>query len=110
MKRVIGKVISGNKKGGDLGFPTANVKLQEKMESGVFSGIVFYEKNSYKAALFIGHTGEILEAHILDFSGDLYDKEIEVEIGEKIREVQKFSSTEELISQIRNDVEIIKKK
>lgn len=91
-----------------MGFPTANIRLDQKKESGVYSGMVFFDQKQYKAAIFIGKEAKILEAYILDFSGDLYENEIEVEVGEKIRDVQKFSSTQELIGQIKKDVEIIK--
>ena len=49
----------------------------------------------------------MLEAHLIGFSGDLCGKEIEVEIGEKIREVRKFGNDEELKVQIRKDINSI---
>lgn len=109
MKSIKGIVISGNKKGRNIGFPTANISLDENIKSGVYSGTVYIENEQYKAALFISNMGKVLEAHILDFSGNLYEKEIEVELGKKIRDVQKFDSDEQLIDQIRKDVEIIRK-
>ena len=47
---------------------------------------------------------EVLEVHILDFNEDLYDKEIEIEIINKIRDEQKFDSLEELKTQINEDI------
>src|SRR3989344_2370267 len=95
---VKGIVIRGKSEGRKLGFPTANVLLAHKGEvkSGVYKGIAHLEvqppsglsgpAGEYLAALFVDEKEEILEAHILDFEGDLYGKEIEVEIKEKIRD------------------------
>jgi riboflavin kinase / FMN adenylyltransferase len=106
--KIKGLVIKGKNKGKKLGFPTANLALEADFEakSGVYAGRVCFDGKSYKSAIFIGKEGNILEAHILDFSGDLYGKEIEVEIGKKIREVKKFNSDKELQEQIREDIKI----
>jgi riboflavin kinase/FMN adenylyltransferase len=45
-----------------------------------------------------------VEAHLLDFTGDLYGRELEIEIGEKLRDERKFGSLEELKAQITRDV------
>jgi riboflavin kinase/FMN adenylyltransferase len=45
-----------------------------------------------------------VEAHLLDFAGDLYGQELEIEIGEKLRDEQKFGSLEELKAQIARDI------
>ena len=108
MIRIKGVVIEGNKKGRQHGFPTVNIKIKEKLESAVYKGEIELDGKTHKAAIFINPDG-LLEAHILDFSGDLYGKEIEISVGGKIREVRKFSSREELIEQIRKDVELIRK-
>lgn len=106
--RIRGIVIKGKDKGRALGFPTANIKIGGECESGVYGGFVFINEKKYKAAIFIGQDKKILEAHILNFSGDLYGEEIEVEAGEKIREAMSFKSEEELKKQIERDLEIIK--
>jgi riboflavin kinase/FMN adenylyltransferase len=67
---------------------------------------------THRAVLNIGHrptlqnpTPELrVEAHLLDFTGDLYGQELEIEIGEKLRDEQKFGSLEELKAQIAQDV------
>ncbi|OGZ34507.1 MAG: hypothetical protein A2174_02640 [Candidatus Portnoybacteria bacterium RBG_13_41_18] len=106
---ISGKVIGGNRRGGKLGFPTANIELKEKLESGVSAGEVEVNGKKYKAAIFIGKEGKILEAHIIGFEGDLYGKEIKVKIIKKIRNVWKFRSDKELKRQIGEDIKIIKK-
>lgn len=106
MIKISGIVIKGLGKGSNLGFPTANLKVKEKSESGVYAGKVFFNSKEYKAGIFIRKN--ILEAHVLDFEGDLYGKKIEVEIGEKIREVMKFKSDKELKRQVADDLKYIK--
>lgn len=106
--KVRGKVVSGQKEGRKLGFPTANLNFSDKVESGVYRGIVEFEGQKYKAGVIYFAKEHLLEAHLLDFSGDLYEKEIEVEIIEKIRDIVKFKNSEELIEQIKKDLEIIK--
>ena len=103
--RIKGIVIKGKDKGRALGYPTANMEINGKLESGVYTGKVFLNGKEFIAGIFIHKN--ILEAHILNFSGDLYEEEIEVEIGEKIREVRKFENDEEVQRQIRRDLDII---
>jgi riboflavin kinase/FMN adenylyltransferase len=107
MEKLSGIVISGKRKGREFGFPTANIELSRKMDSGVYAGTVIFENKSYKTAIFIDPSGLLLEAFILEFNGDLYGKEIELEIGKKIREVEKFETEEKLVAQIKKDIEII---
>lgn len=105
---ISGKVVRGKSKGKKLGFPTVNIKLAEKIESGVYAGSVKVGDKNYKAGIFVNNGGTLLEAHIIGFSGDLYGKEIEVEIGKKTRDVKKFKNDEELKEQISKDIEFIK--
>lgn len=101
------KVIKGKQLGRKLGFPTANLELNEGdlPEYGIYAGYVFFEGEKYKGAIFYGPVDEkvVLEVHILDFDKDVYGQEIEVELTEKIREVRKFNSQEELKKQIATD-------
>ncbi|MFZ2975476.1 MAG: riboflavin kinase [Candidatus Moraniibacteriota bacterium] len=106
--KIVGKVVAGRKEGHKLGFPTANLNFSEKIEAGVYAGNVDFDGKKYKAAIVYFPEKHLLEVHILDFSSNLYDKEIEVEIGEKIRKIIKFKNSEELINQVKKDLEIIK--
>jgi len=108
MHKVSGIVVEGQKRGAGLGFPTANVRLREKLESGVYAGLVALEGKKHPAAVFIWPDKLLLEAHILDFKYTIYGKEIEIEIGDKIRDSRKFSSDKELKSQIEKDIELIR--
>lgn len=104
---ISGKVTKGKGKGNKLGFPTVNIELKKKIESGVYAGFVETGGKKYKAGVFINKKGNLLEAYLIDFAGNLYGEEIETEIGEKIREVMKFESDEELREQIEKDINII---
>lgn len=105
--KISGKVVGGKGKGKRLGFPTANILLEKEIESGIYAGSVMANNKKFKAGIFVSPDKKLLEVHLIGFSGDLYDKEIEVEIGKKIREVMKFESDGELKRQIKKDIKII---
>lgn len=104
MVKIAGKIKKGKGRGRIIGFPTANIELRDKLKSGVYGGRVKIENKNYKAGIFVSLDGKILEAHLIGFEGDLCGKEIEVEIGKKIREAMKFKNDEELRRQIMNDI------
>jgi riboflavin kinase/FMN adenylyltransferase len=105
--KIKGIVEEGKEKGREIGFPTINIKIGNKVESGVYAGRVILQDKNYQAGIFINHDEDLLEAHIIGFNGDLYGREIEVEIGKKIREVMKFKNEEELRNQIEKDINLI---
>ena len=104
---VRGVVVRGDGYGRKLGYPTANILLEDPI-TGVFAGEVTYKEAIYLAALFATEKRPILEAHLLDFEGDLYDEEIEVRIGEKIRDSKEFASEDELKQAIAEDVQKVR--
>ncbi len=111
---ICGKVLAGDKIGRELGFPTANLEVKNLVlpPSGVYAGCTHGGEKMYRVALNVGWrptvatgTPELrVEAHLVDFSGDLYGAELEVTLGEKLREEQKFASRTELAAQIARDV------
>jgi riboflavin kinase/FMN adenylyltransferase len=111
---ISGHVIEGDKLGRQLGFPTANLDATGRLlpENGVYAGLTKIQKQIFPVALNIGWRPTVasakpelrVEAHLLNFNGDLYGMELEVEIGEKLREERQFSSVAELIKQIQLDV------
>lgn len=105
--KVSGIVIEGKKKGKKFGFPTANIALKKEIPSGVYEGSIHIKGKKYQAAIFVGKDKKILEAHLIGFFGDLYEKEIKIEIGKKIRKAMDFKNEEELIEQIKKDLLII---
>jgi riboflavin kinase/FMN adenylyltransferase len=117
---ICGKVIEGDKLGRKLGFPTANLDVTCLIlpPSGVYSGCVNRNGKFNRAALNIGFRPTVasgkpqlhVEAHLLDFEGNLYGEEIELEIGEKLREERKFTSPAELKVQLGRDVAAVRKR
>jgi len=105
--KVRGIIIRGKGKGRKFGFPTANIALKKEIPSGVYEGSIHIKGKKYQAAIFVGKDKKNLEAHLIRFFGDLYGKEIDVEIGKKIRKVMDFKNEEELIEQIKKDLLII---
>ncbi len=111
---VIARVIEGKKLGRTLGFPTINLEIPEDKllpAQGVYAGKVFWEKEEHLAMINIGYaptTGKNLlqtEAHILNFSGNLYGKEVRLEFFVRLRKEQKFPSLEALKKQLEMDKE-----
>jgi len=100
-----GIVVHGDGYGRKLGFPTANLatKSPSGVLPGVYSGKVETEGKVYRAGILINPDGKV-EAHLLGFDGDLYDKMITMEIKEFIREYKKFKNESELINQIKEDL------
>ncbi|HET7856609.1 MAG TPA: riboflavin biosynthesis protein RibF [Gaiellaceae bacterium] len=107
---VEGTVVAGNARGGTLGFPTANLAVQPELVVPAF-GIYAGSTLDHRAAISIGtnpHYGgreRRIEAFVLDFEGDLYGRELIVEVWRRLRDEQAFSSEEELVAQIAHDVE-----
>jgi|TARA_R110000868_G_scaffold115473_2_gene308313 riboflavin kinase/FMN adenylyltransferase len=108
-----GKVIHGDKRGRELGYPTANIRLGTYIHPayGVYACKVKIpgEDHWRIAATNIGirpmfeSPEALIEAYILGYDGDLYDQELRIRPLRKIRNEMKFESLEELIAQIRQD-------
>jgi riboflavin kinase/FMN adenylyltransferase len=105
-----GTVVSGDQRGGTLGFPTANLAAEPRLlvpAYGIYAGAAL----GGRAAISIGvnpHYGgneRRIEAFLLDFEGDLYGKELGIELWERLRDERAFTSEEELVRQIALDVE-----
>ena len=114
---LVGTVTPGKQLGTQLGFPTANIAYQPESRSwpreGVYAGIAHVEGEdlSYVCILNQGRHPTVpegaptIEAHVLDFSGDLYGKRVSVEYLHFIRPEKKFASLDELKAQIARDGE-----
>jgi riboflavin kinase / FMN adenylyltransferase len=107
---VEGIVVRGDGRGRELGFPTANLDVPEGLlvpPDGVYAGWA-YER---RAAVSIGTNPHFdgverrVEAHLLDFDGDLYGQRLLVEIWNSVREQRRFDSLEELVAAIGDDVD-----
>ncbi len=115
---IVGKVVKGRDRGGRLlGFPTANIRMEDKLcpQTGVYAVEVIVDGKTYGGAANIGYNPTFgdeslsLETHIFDFSEELYGKEITVRLIERLRPEKKFSSPDELATQISHDIEKAKK-
>ncbi|MCR8642143.1 bifunctional riboflavin kinase/FAD synthetase [Paenibacillus sp. N1-5-1-14] len=113
---ISGEVVHGDARGRQLGFPTANIKLTEPYvvpRNGVYAARVTVNGEQHDSVMNIGIRPtfegaglvQTLEAHILDFDQDIYGKQVIVEFIDFIRSEQKFSSIQDLIAQIKLDVE-----
>lgn len=110
-----GTVVHGDKMGRQLGFPTANIQLNDVRKlipaQGVYAVTVETGGRSFKGALNIGtrptfNATELrIEVYILDFDEDIYGAELRVSFLDYIRSDQKFDSVDALVLQMKNDVE-----
>ncbi len=112
---VLGTVLPGRQLGRTIGFPTANLSVQNEQlpPSGVYAVKAKLSGKTYRGVGNLGYRPTVelqagrrlLEVHLFDFSGDLYHRELEVEFGEFIRPEKKFDGLDELKAQIEVDCE-----
>lgn len=115
---IVSKVRKGDQRGGRIGFPTANLGLEKLAHPpvGVYGVRVKVDGQWHIGAANIGtrptvdagRVEPLLEVHVLDFSADLYDQEIEVEFLFRVRDEMKFSGLEALQEQLTKDVKAVR--
>jgi riboflavin kinase/FMN adenylyltransferase len=113
-----GRVIPGEGIGRQLGFPTANLDAANLVlpPNGVYFAVTNLQGRVFRAAMNIGLRPTVssarpqvrVEAHLLDFTGNLYQEELELELGVKLRDEIRFGSRAELRSQIERDVAAVR--
>ena len=112
--RMCGRVAHGDRRGRDIGFPTANLHLHRRASPvlGVFAVEVFGVPGEPVPGVAnvgvrptVDGTRALLEVHLLDFEGDLYGRYVQVDFLHKLRDERRFASFEALRAQIRRDVE-----
>lgn len=112
-----GKVIEGKKLGREMGYPTANILLDDNkllISSGVYLTFVIIKNKILSSLTNVGKQPtvngncDVIETYINDFNGDLYGKNLTVYFIEKIREITKFNSVLELKEQLDKDLEVLK--
>ena len=116
---MIGKVVHGNGRGRTMKFPTANLDISNDKiipADGVYATAILIDKNLYCGALSIGKNPTFndinetrIEAHILDFEGNIYEDEILAVFLDRLRDTKKFHDKESLMAQIAKDAENSKK-
>ncbi len=112
---VEGEVVGGDQRGRELGFPTANIVPDDRLAipgHGVYAAFA----NGVPAAVNVGvrptfesGRGVLIEAYLIDFEGDLYGADLRVAFVARLRGEKRFAGVEELISQMRVDVEDAKR-
>ncbi|MBT8387083.1 MAG: bifunctional riboflavin kinase/FAD synthetase [Ignavibacteria bacterium] len=111
-----GLVVPGDKRGRELGFPTANLLVENEDKllpaTGIYAAECIVEGKKHNALLSIGsrptfhEAGEIIpEVYIIDFNKQIYNQSVRVNVVDRIRGEEKFSSAEELVKQMKNDKE-----
>lgn len=114
-----GIVVKGAGRGKKIGFPTANIKSEEKvfLKNGVYSVFVYIGKEKYLGALSCGTNptfqtsgNKVIEVHLINFDKEIYGSEITVEFIERLRDEIHFDNVSSLIKQIEKDIELIKNK
>jgi len=113
---VLGVVTAGDGRGKELGFPTANVRINSSVllpADGVYAGwIELADGSIHGTAISLGTRPHfytdgdlLLEAHILDFDANLYEEEVRVRFVEYLRPQKKFDNLQSLINQLKSDVQ-----
>jgi riboflavin kinase/FMN adenylyltransferase len=112
---IIGKVQKGRRIGTNLlGFPTANIfadSMRLFPPNGVYVTQTYWHEKIYQSVTNIGYNptvggkNKVIETFLLDFEDNLYDEIIEVQFLKWLRQEQKFQSLEELIDQMKKDVQ-----
>lgn len=111
--QVNGVVEHGDRRGRELGVPTANLRVPERKvvpAVGVYAGVARWKGRGYPAAINLGFrptfgVGDLLlEAHLLDFSEDLYGESLRVELDTYLRPELRFDSVEALVEQMTDDI------
>lgn len=114
---ITGKVKKDRGVGGKIGFPTANLVVspdKAPLKQGVYAGFANIFGKEYKAIINYGSRPTfnlneiILEAHLIDFNGNLYGKKLTIYFTDYIREVIKFANKEELIKRLSIDLKDVK--
>jgi riboflavin kinase / FMN adenylyltransferase len=117
MGKITGQVIKGSGYGKSQAFATINLdpKLWPSNKArGIYAAWVYVGEQRYKGALFFGprvvidEETDVLEIHLLDYSGDLYGQKVSLSIEDYIREVRPFANFADLKSQIAADITVVR--
>lgn len=106
-----GKVVSGDQRGRELGFPTANL-VPDEHECVPGHGVYAALTNGVASAVnvgvrptFVTGRGLLIESYLIDWNGDLYGQEIEIQFLKRMRGEKRYESADVLVEQMRRDVE-----
>lgn len=110
-----GTVVHGDGRGKHIGIPTANLSVWKKKllpSAGVYAAFIFINKKRFSTVVNIGFrptfyeipVQQTIEAHILNFSDQIYGMQIKLQFISRLRKEKKFGSVKELIKQVRKDI------
>ena len=108
-----GKVVTGCGRGVSLGFPTANLEVASEHvlpPDGVYAGLAYFNGDVYQSMINIGKNPTFgtnkrtVEAHLINYHGDLYGTDLQLDVIARIREEKKFNDIEELQKQVSKDI------
>ena len=114
--RLSGIVGRGAERGRTLGFPTANLTKHTNLVpgNGVYAATTKIAGKFYRVAINVGPNptfddeNQKVEAHVLDFSGDLYGKKLDLDFVQRVRDVCRFANVEELLARLKNDIDAVR--
>lgn len=111
--RLVGLVVPGDQRGRVIGFPTANLDVHDELVipgSGVYAALLVIDGTVNKAVVNVGNrptfggSNATTEAHVLDFTGDLYGRSVAVDFIARLRSEHKFDGVAELVEAINADI------
>ncbi len=118
--RIRGRVVGGDKRGREIGFPTANLDQVDGIipGPGVYGGVGYVgDRQRFLAAIHVGPNPTFeddgsckTEIHLLDFSGDLYGQTLQVDFVTSVRDIARFDSAQQLATQLSRDVGTIRQR
>jgi len=109
---LLGTVIHGHARGKGLGFPTANLEITSDLypKKGVYAATIIMGEETYSGVVNIGTNPTFgdeefaVEVFLFDYQGDLYDKELQVALVDRLRDERTFPSPDALVRQIEQDI------
>jgi riboflavin kinase/FMN adenylyltransferase len=114
--RVRGTVVEGARRGRTIGFPTANLANVETVvpHEGVYAGRAWIDGCSFAAGINLGpnptfaEQAQKFEAHLLNYQGDLYGRQIDIEFLDRLRDTRPFANVDDLRTQLTRDMEQVR--
>ena len=110
---ITGKVVQGNKIGSSIGYPTANIEIENQWKilpkNGVYAVKILLKNQQYFGMLNLGNRPSIsddsfaIEVHLFDFNATIYNEELKIEFIQRIRDEKQFLDLEKLKSQLKID-------
>jgi len=110
-----GRVIEGEKRGREIGFPTVNLQTDWEIfpKPGVYATFAYVGDEYYRSITNIGYRPTfdkadlLIESHFFDFDSNIYDHNVRLEFIERVRDERKFNGVDSLVNQIKKDVKIV---